>query len=101
MRIVELSNNQFNKIKEVSSIDHITDIGTQSSLFCRINNKKLESNQFITNFKEKLYYRGCYTDIDSILDDLYSYQYDIVTVPKDKIDYVNNIINPIKELVLK
>ena len=39
-----------------------------------------------------VFYKSCSTDIDSCLDDLYKYEYDVITVMESEIDYVNSII---------
>ncbi len=96
MKYVELSFDKFSKIKEVSLVEHVKDIGIESSLYFRLLNRKLKSNQFITNLDRNVFYKSCSTDIDSCLDDLYKYEYDVVTVMESEIDYVNSIINDIK-----
>lgn len=101
MKYVELSFDKFSKIKEVSLVEHVKDVGIESSLYFRLSNRKLKSNQFITNLDRSVFYKSCSPDIDSCLDDLYKYEYDVVTVMESEIDYVNRIINDIKVKRLK
>lgn len=44
MKYVELSFDKFSKIKEVSLVEHVKDIGIESSLYFRLLNRKLKSN---------------------------------------------------------
>ena len=97
MKYVELSFDKFSKIKEVSLVEHVKDIGIESSLYFRLLNRKLKSNQFITNLDRSVFYKSCSTDIDSCLDD----EYDVITVMENQLDYVNSIINDIKVKRLK
>ena len=101
MKYVELSFDKFSKIKEVSLVEHVKDIGIESSLYFRLLNRKLKSNQFITNLDRSVFYKSCSTDIDSCFDDLYKYEYDVITVMENQLDYVNSIINDIKVKRLK
>lgn len=101
MKYIDLSFDKFSKIKEVSLVEHVKDTGIESSLYFRLLNRKLKSNEFITNLDRCIIYKSCSLDIDSCLDDLYKYEYDVVTVMKSEIDYVNNIINDIRGKILK
>lgn len=55
MKYVELSFDKFSKIKEVSLVEHVKDIGIESSLYFRLLNRKLKSNQFITNLDRSVF----------------------------------------------
>ena len=101
MRIIELNNNQFNKVKEVSNISHITESGLNDALYSRMVKRCSSSNQFITNFSEKVKTRKLNTEYDSLLADLYLWEYDIVTVPEEYKEYVRTIIHNEKRLIRK
>ncbi len=101
MKLIELSNNQFSKVKEVSNIYHISESGLNDALYFRMVKRCSGVNQFITNFSEKLKDRKLNTESDSLLANLYLWEYDIVTVPEEYREYVKTIINNEKKLARK
>lgn len=93
MSIVELDKYQLIKISDLVRIEHIVNVGTRTNLYSKLS-MRFGKNQVIANLRETT----LKVSKNSDLEDLYAWEYDIVTVPEENLDLVMSVINMDKSL---
>ena len=89
MRYINLESYQYDKIKEVSYVKHVSEFGTYERIFFTMYNMKLGPNQFVTNFRKV----NLGNKLSFYSSDTFRCDYDIVTIPEDKMSFVSDVIN--------
>lgn len=93
MSIVELDKYQLIKISDLVRTEHVRNVGTRTNLYSKLS-MRFGKNQIIANLRETT----LKVSKNSDLEDLYAWEYDIVTVPSENLDLVMSIINMDKSL---
>lgn len=93
MSIVELDKYQLIKISDLVRTEHVRNVGTRTNLYSKLS-MRFGKNQIIANLRETT----LKVSKNSDLEDLYAWEYDIVTVPSENLDLVMSIINTDKSL---
>ena len=91
MKYLELSEEKYEEISKLCLVRHISDSGLKDALISRMCYYTKSGETFATNLKERVIFRSC--AIDTLDDDLYAWEYDIVVVPYDRIKEVKNILS--------
>lgn len=93
MSIVELDKYQLIKINDLVKIEHVRNVGTRTNLYSKLS-MVFGKNQIIANLRETT----LKVSKNSDLENLYAWEYDIVTIPTENLDLVMSIINMDKSL---
>ena len=93
-----LDNIDLEEIKEKVFINHVVDSGTRDALITRMR-EITKCTNYVANFKEKIKYRSACNSLFEITDDdLYIWEYDVITVKNEYLPYLSEILKSQKVL---
>lgn len=93
-----LDNINLEEIKEKVFINHVVDSGTRDALIMRMR-ELLKTTNYIANFKERIKYRSaCNSPFEMTDDNLYIWEYDVITIKNEYIPYISEILKSQKVL---
>ena len=93
-----LDNIDLEEIKEKVFINHVVDSGTRDALIMRMR-ELLKTTNYIANFKERIKYRSaCNSPFEMTDDNLYIWEYDVITIKNEYIPYISEILKSQKVL---
>ncbi len=93
-----LDNIDLEEIKEKVFINHVVDSGTRDALIVRMR-ELTKCTNYVANFKEKVKYLSAYNSHSEITDDnLYIWEYDVITVKNEYLPYISEILKSQKVL---